>query len=518
MAQTPRVTPSQGGPPSTRARRTPVVEQGGQLPVEADLPAGAVRQPVTAGGEQSPVALHSALALLHRRLLQSNNDELGVELSPQLKRNHGYVASCFLCAPRLHCMTPSPVSTCSALVEMLEDTLAGSQNNSVLLLGPRGSGKSLVLRRALRDVTARHGSGVVPVHLSGLVHSDERVALREMARQLDERRGGGTAALLSRVTEFDALALMAGHLKHLERTRRSAIFVLDDFDAFAPATRRQTLLYNLMDALQASAVRAVVVGVSVCVNAAEMLEKRVRSRFSHRRLVFQPEPGDVGPALRRLLTLPPGFGHPAFAADWNGGLVAALGAPAVTAAIAAASKFGGLPRLSAAIAMHALSRLAVRPGTQRPGEAQLLEAVAAVQVDPFQELLQRLPKAHLLLLAAAKRLQSMRQQPVFTFGAVFAELTGMSASPKYPADCIMPRDVALSAFEALVAAGAFEHADSAAAAAAGGAWLKEYAAYALVVADSELREAIQAHKQLPSDVVDYLTREGVTGTGGAPLL
>ena len=506
-------------PPSTRGRRTLAVEQ---LPGEADLPAAeaAVVSPLAAGGEQSPVALHATLALLHRRLLQSNCDELGVELSPQLQRNHRCVPPpCLLpVGPPVYDARRS-VPACSALVEMLEDTLAGSQNNSVLLLGPRGSGKSLVLRRALADVTSRHGGGVVPVHLSGLVHSDERVALREMARQLDERRGGSTSALLSKVTEFDALALMAGHLKHLERTRRSAIFVLDDFDAFAPATRRQTLLYNLMDALQASAVRAVVVGVSVCVNAAEMLEKRVRSRFSHRRLVFQAEPGDVGPALRRLLALPPGFSHTAFAADWNAGLDAALGAQGVVNGVAAASKYCGLPRLSATIAMHALSRLTVRPGAAAVlGEAHLLEAVAAAQVDPFQEMLQRLPKAHLLLLAAAKRLQSMRQQPVFTFGSVFAELTAMSASPKYPGDCVMPRDVALSAFEALVSAGTFEHADSAAAAAAGGAWLKEYAAYALVVADSELREAILAHKQLPSDVVDYLTHEGVTGAGGAPLL
>jgi origin recognition complex subunit 4 len=414
-------------------------------------------------------------------------------------------------------------------VDMLEDTLAGSQNNSVLLVGPRGSGKSLVLRRALADVTARHGSKVVPVRLSGLLHSDERVALRELARQLDDRGASAAgraaaAGLLARVSEFDALSLLQNHMKVLEQNRRSAIIVLDDFDAFAPATRKQTLLYNLMDAVQASAARAVVVGVSACCNAADMLEKRVRSRFSHRRLLFAPHPGDVLPALRRLLSLPSrSFGADddggAFADAWNESLEKALAAPAVQTAVNTAASFGGLPRLSATIAMHALSRVAC--SRSRAGvveEQHVLQAVAAATADPFQVQLQHLPKAHLLLLVAARRLHSMRQQPVFTFGAVFSELSRLSASPKFPSDCVMPRDVALGAFESLVSAGAFEHADSAAAAAAGGAWLKEYAAYALVVANDEIKEAIQAHKALPSDVVDYLTHESVTAGAGPPML
>lgn len=61
------------------------------------------------------------------------------------------------------------------------------------------------------------------------------------------------------------------------------VFVLDDFDGFARRSK-QTLLYNLLDALQASRVRAAVVGVTARVDCVELLEKRVRSRFSHRLL------------------------------------------------------------------------------------------------------------------------------------------------------------------------------------------------------------------------------------------
>jgi hypothetical protein len=50
--------------------------------------------------------------------------------------------------------------------------------------GPRGVGKSLVLRRALEHMAALHGDTLVPVRLSGLLHADERAALREVARQL----------------------------------------------------------------------------------------------------------------------------------------------------------------------------------------------------------------------------------------------------------------------------------------------------------------------------------------------
>ena len=66
-----------------------------------------------------------------------------------------------------------------------------------------------------------------------------------------------------------------------DETAKSVIFVLDEFDLFA-SHPRQTLLYNLLDVAQARKAPVAVLGVSTRIDVADFLEKRVKSRFSHR--------------------------------------------------------------------------------------------------------------------------------------------------------------------------------------------------------------------------------------------
>jgi origin recognition complex subunit 4 len=64
-------------------------------------------------------------------------------------------------------------------------------------------------------------------------------------------------------------------------TCRSVVFVIDEFDLFATHAR-QTLLYNLFDIAQAKKAPIAVLGLTTRVDVVESLEKRVKSRFSHR--------------------------------------------------------------------------------------------------------------------------------------------------------------------------------------------------------------------------------------------
>lgn len=64
-------------------------------------------------------------------------------------------------------------------------------------------------------------------------------------------------------------------------TSQAVIFVIDEFDMFA-AHPRQTLLYNLFDIAQARKAPIAVLGCTTRMDVVEMLEKRVKSRFSHR--------------------------------------------------------------------------------------------------------------------------------------------------------------------------------------------------------------------------------------------
>jgi len=64
-------------------------------------------------------------------------------------------------------------------------------------------------------------------------------------------------------------------------TSKSVIFIIDEFDLFATHAR-QTLLYNLFDIAQARKAPIAVLGLTTRVDVVETLEKRVKSRFSHR--------------------------------------------------------------------------------------------------------------------------------------------------------------------------------------------------------------------------------------------
>lgn len=65
------------------------------------------------------------------------------------------------------------------------------------------------------------------------------------------------------------------------QTAKSVIFILDEFDLFTTHAR-QTLLYNLFDIAQARKAPIAVLGLTTRVDVVEALEKRVKSRFSHR--------------------------------------------------------------------------------------------------------------------------------------------------------------------------------------------------------------------------------------------
>lgn len=64
-------------------------------------------------------------------------------------------------------------------------------------------------------------------------------------------------------------------------TSQAVVFIIDEFDMFA-SHPRQTLLYNLFDIAQSRKAPIAVLGSTTRMDVVEMLEKRVKSRFSHR--------------------------------------------------------------------------------------------------------------------------------------------------------------------------------------------------------------------------------------------
>uniref|UniRef100_A0A183ASF2 Origin recognition complex subunit 4 n=1 Tax=Echinostoma caproni TaxID=27848 RepID=A0A183ASF2_9TREM len=122
-----------------------------------------------------------------------------------------------------------------------------------------------------------------------LVHTDDRHALRSMARQLHRE-----ALLSSSVDESldeesvslpfsQQLQWFLEGLRSGEGASMSLLIILYEFDLFA-LHRNQILLYNLFDCCQCTDTPICVIGVTCRLDIMELLEKRVKSRFSHRQI------------------------------------------------------------------------------------------------------------------------------------------------------------------------------------------------------------------------------------------
>lgn len=182
---------------------------------------------------------------------------------------------------------------------LLEQTVTVGEGNSMLVLGSRGSGKTAIIETIVSSLAKEHKNDFHVVRLNGFLHTDDRLALREIWRQLG--RETNTEDEAGKVTSYaDTMATLLALLSHPEElqgssgnqdgttTAKSIVIVLDEFDLFVTHPR-QTLLYNLFDIAQARKAPLAVLGVTTKVDVTEMLEKRVKSRFSHRS-VYVPLP------------------------------------------------------------------------------------------------------------------------------------------------------------------------------------------------------------------------------------
>jgi origin recognition complex subunit 4 len=173
--------------------------------------------------------------------------------------------------------------------QLIEQTVTAGEGNSMLLIGARGSGKTALVNKVLSEVAEDNGGEYHVVRLNGFIHTDDKIALREIWRQLGremdiEEDGSGPGKNYA-----DTLTTLLALLSHpseqtgevTDQVAKAVIFVMDEFDLFAQHPR-QTLLYNLFDIAQSRKAPIAVLGLTTRIDVTNSLEKRVKSRFSHR--------------------------------------------------------------------------------------------------------------------------------------------------------------------------------------------------------------------------------------------
>ncbi|KAL6710942.1 origin recognition complex subunit 4 [Coniothyrium glycines] len=172
---------------------------------------------------------------------------------------------------------------------LVEHTISAGEGNSMLVIGARGSGKTALVNKVLTEVAKENGGEYHVVRLNGFIHTDDKIALREIWRQLGkemeiEEDGSGPGKNYA-----DTLATLLALLSHpseqtgevTNQVAKAVVFIMDEFDLFAQHPR-QTLLYNLFDIAQSRKAPIAVLGLTTRIDVTNSLEKRVKSRFSHR--------------------------------------------------------------------------------------------------------------------------------------------------------------------------------------------------------------------------------------------
>lgn len=305
------------------------------------------------------------------------------------------------------------------LEEILTRTLKLGESNSALVLAARGAGKSTLVNTLLKrlESSGTLGNGVV-VRLSGLLQTDDRLALKEITSQLR----------LEMATANKVFGSFAENLSFLleclrfgtKEESKPVIFVLDEFDLFCHH-RNQTLLYNLFDVAQSAQAPISVIGLTCRLDVIELLEKRVKSRFSHRQIHLFP----VGKfdsyldTFKLLMQLPSSFLHKDFAKSWNSHIEALAKDTNVNSLLKRQHDITRDIRALKTLLMMSVSQLS----TTRPQLTyqMLTQAQQLLTTEAKTNVLQGLSILQICLVVAMNHLTAVYEGEPFNFEMVFKE-------------------------------------------------------------------------------------------------
>lgn len=181
------------------------------------------------------------------------------------------------------------------MISLLKNSLSSRQSCSFLLVGPQFCGKSTLLRSVL---SGGLGEEVASVWLRGSFFRDDSSALAELERPI----------MAADQEEFHFDSDFDRFKRHLSASASFLVVVLEEFEQFCIRPQKQSFLYSLFSCVHENSAPLIVVGESARQNCLELLEKRVKSRFSNR--VFRLESFASVDSFKAEI-LPTGHGDPA---------------------------------------------------------------------------------------------------------------------------------------------------------------------------------------------------------------
>lgn len=377
------------------------------------------------------------------------------------------------------------------LLDLLRRTATSGESNSVLVIGPRGSGKSKLIKHVIAELLLDDHirENLLQVHLNGLLQTDDRIALTEITRQLklENTLGDKVFGSFSETLQFLLEALKSG-----DQSSKPILFLLDEFDLFAHH-KNQTLLYNLFDVAQSAQAPICVVGITCRLDVIELLEKRVKSRFSHRQIhLFNSQTfEDFIVIFKKLLCLDVNFPDQKFADSWNLQVEQLARDPTITDILRQQFEFTKDVRALQQLLMYPVCQLSEMSPSLSVSD--FVESRKLITMDSKSAMLHGVSILELCLIIAMKHLTEIYEGEPFNFEMVYSEYSKFAQ--RKSSMQVFEKAVVLKAFEHLIHLELVRTVDG-----AGSRVQKEYRLMQMLIHPTQILDALQKYPQCPTDV------------------
>ncbi|CAM4630821.1 origin recognition complex subunit 4 [Caretta caretta] len=384
------------------------------------------------------------------------------------------------------------------LLELLKRTIIHGESNSALIIGPRGSGKTMLLNYVLKELmeVKQVRENLLQVHLNGLLQTNDKIALKEITRQLQMENVVGDKVFGSFA---ENLAFLLEALKKGDRDSSCPVlFILDEFDLFVHH-KNQTLLYNLFDISQSAQTPVTVIGLTCRQDILELLEKRVKSRFSHRQ-IYLLNSFDFKQYLKifkEQLYLPAEFLYKPFTQKWNKNVQSLSEDRTVQDVLRNHFHCSKDLRSLHMLLMLALSSITVSHPFMTGSD--LLEASKLCRMDSKANIVHGLSVLEICLIIAMKHLNDVYEGEPFNFQMVYNEFQKF-IQRKAHSMYNFEKPVVMKAFEHLLQLELIKPIEGLSVRAQ-----REYLLMKLLLDNNQIMDALQVYPNCPTDVKQWAT-------------
>ncbi|KFP89564.1 Origin recognition complex subunit 4 [Apaloderma vittatum] len=379
------------------------------------------------------------------------------------------------------------------LMELLKRTVIHGESNSALIIGPRGSGKTALLNRVLKELKEMKQvrENILEVRL---LQTNDKVALKEITRQLHLENVVGDKVFGSFAENL--VFLLEALRKGDRNSSCPVLFILDEFDLFVHH-KNQTLLYNLFDISQSAQTPVTVIGLTCRQDILELLEKRVKSRFSHRQ-IYLMNSFDFKQYIRifkEQLSLPAAFPDESFAQKWNNNVQHLSEDKTVQEVLQNLFHYTKDLRSLHLLLMLAVSKVTVHHSLITASD--LHEASKQYRTDSKANIVHGLSVLEICLIIAMKHLNDVYEGEPFNFQMVYNEFQKFV---QRKAHCMynFEKPVVMKAFEHLLQLEFVKPIERPAV-----CTQREYLLMKLLLDNKQIMDALQAYPNCPTDVKQW---------------